>query len=359
MIIGVPKEIKEQEYRVAITPLAAAELVNAGHDVLIEKGAGLGSGFSDQDYLQRGARIVSVEEAWSSQLVVKVKEPLSCEYDYLKGQIIFTFLHLAGADRELTCRLIKSDTTAIAYETLLDKEGHLPILAPMSAIAGNMAALVGSYYLAKFNQGSGVQLGKVLGCPHGKVLVVGDGVVGCHAARTLNCMGAQVLLAGLSKKRVGKRQAGEMEGIKYIYSDTKAISLYCQEVDLVVGAVLSVGERAPYVITENMVKSMGKGSVVVDVSIDQGGCIETSKATTHNQPVYIKHDVIHYCVTNMPGAYPRSSTIALCDASLIYVKLLADNGVEYFMQQFPGAVNVYKAKIVNEKVAISLNMNDL
>lgn len=356
MIVGVPREIKVQEYRVAIIPLGVAELVSAGHKVLIEKGAGIGSGYSDCEYQQSGAKIVSVIEAWAAQLVIKVKEPLKSEYDYLQGQIIFTFLHLAGVEKELTKRLIESGTTAIAYETLDDRQGGLPILAPMSAIAGNMAALVGSYYLARFNQGNGVQLGKVLGKRHGKALVIGDGVVGFHAARTLNSMGANVFLAGLSKDKAGLQVSGELKGVEYLYSEESIIARHCVDADLVIGAVLKTGQKAPHVVTEAMVKSMGKGTVVVDVSIDQGGCIETSKATTHDNPVYIKHDVTHYCVTNMPGAYPRSSTIALCYSSLSYIRHLADQGINVFMQQEPGAVNIYKSQIVNEKVAQSLGM---
>ncbi|NOQ13296.1 MAG: alanine dehydrogenase [Methyloprofundus sp.] len=356
MIIGVPKEIKIQEYRVAIMPAGVLELVRAGHEVLVEKGAGLGSGFADQEYLQCGAEIVSAEQTWAAQLVIKVKEPLSSEYHYLQGQIIFTFLHLAGVEKELTYRLIKSGTTAIAYETLKDQQGGLPILAPMSAIAGNMAALVGSYYLAKFNQGNGMQLGMVLTKRHGKVLVIGDGVVGFHAARTLNSMGANVFLAGLCRDKVGQQLSGGLEGVEYLYTEEAIIARHCLDADLVIGAVLKTGQKAPHVVTEGMVKTMGKGTVVVDVSIDQGGCVETSKATTHDKPVYIKYGVTHYCVANMPGAYPRSSTIALCSVSLAYIQLLAEKGLDWFLQQDQGAVNVYKSKVVNEKVALSLKL---
>lgn len=356
MIIGVPKEIKLQEYRVALVPSGVAELVRVGHEVLIEAGAGLGSGYADSEYQQAGARIVSTGKAWAAQLVIKVKEPLSVEYDYLQGQIIFTFLHLAGVEKELTNRLIASGTTAIAYETLEGRRGDLPILAPMSAIAGNMAALVGAYYLASFNQGNGVQLGKVLGQRHGKALVVGDGVVGFHAARTLNGMGVNVFLAGLSKDKVGMQVSGELEGVDYLYSEEKTIAMHAFDVDLIVGAVLKAGQKAPHVVTEAMVETMGRGTVVVDVSVDQGGCIETSKATTHENPVFIKHGVTHYCVANMPGAYPRTSTIALCSVSLDYIQELADMGLTSFMMRYRGAVNIHNSKIVNEKVALSLSM---
>jgi alanine dehydrogenase len=358
MIIGVPKEIKAQEYRVAIIPAGVAELVKAGHTVLIERGAGVGSAHTDQEYEQSGAKIVATKEAWDTQLVVKVKEPLSSEYHYLQGQILFTFLHLAGVDKALTLRLLQSGTTAIAYETLEDEQGKLPLLAPMSAIAGNMAALVGTYYLAKFNHGNGTQLGKVMGSRHGKVLVIGDGVVGFHAARTLNAMGANVFQAGLSKAKVGMQKSGDLNGVEYFYSASSAIAKHCLGTDLVIGAVLNKGAKAPYVVTEKMLKSMSRGTVVVDVSIDQGGCIETSRATTHDNPVYMQHGVTHYCVTNMPGAYPRTSTIALCAETLGYIQLLADQGVSALCAQTNAAkaINIFKSKIANEQVATSLNM---
>jgi alanine dehydrogenase len=355
MIIGVPKEIKTQEYRVAIIPSGVAELVKAGHTVLVERGAGVGSDYSDQEYQQSGATTVSAREAWNTQLVVKVKEPLRSEYHYLQGQILFTFLHLAGVEKELTLNLLQSGTTAIAYETLEDAQGKLPLLAPMSAIAGNMAALVGAYYLAKFNHSNGTQLGKVMGHRHGKAVVIGDGVVGFHAARSLNAMGANVFQAGLSK---GIQESRDLQDVGYFYSTATAIAKNCLDADLVIGAVLNKGAKAPYVVTEEMIKAMRKGTVVVDVSIDQGGCIETSRATTHDNPVFKQHDVTHYCVTNMPGAYPRTSTIALCSETLKYIKLLADQGVSGLCAQANAcnAINIYQSKIANEQVAASLNM---
>lgn len=358
MIIGVPKEKKIQEQRVAIIPSGVVELCRAGHEILVERGAGAGSGYSDLDYEQSGARIVSAKQAWSSELVVKVKEPISSEYHYLQGQIIFTFLHLAGVDKELTRRLLASATTAIAYETLEDDQGKLPLLAPMSAIAGNMAALVGAYYLASFNHGNGMQLGRVLGNRHGSALIIGDGVVGFHAARTLNSMGASVFQAGLTKEKVGVLVHGELQGIEYFYSEHNEISKKCLEVDLVIGAVLNKGAKAPYVVTEEMIKSMVKGTVAVDVSIDQGGCIETSRATTHDRPVFTKHGVTHYCVTNMPGAYPRTSTIALCAETLQYIKLIADESIAglFTQQGLSKAINTYQSKITNQQVASSLDM---
>lgn len=356
MIIGIPKEVKRQEYRVAIVPAGVAELVAAGHEVVIEAGAGVGSGFFDYEYRQNGARIVSTDDAWEVELVIKVKEPVRSEYGYLQGQILFTFLHLAGVETELTLRLLESATTAIAYETLEDVEGNLPILAPMSAIAGNLAALMGCYYLAKDKQGKGIQLGKVLGKRNGKVLIIGDGVVGYHAARTLNSIGAKVFLAGRDRSKIQDELAGELESVEYFYSDESVIAEHCLNSDLIIGAVLNAGRKAPHVVTEAMVKSMPKGTVVVDVSIDQGGCIETSHATSHDAPVFIKHDVIHYCVANMPGAYPRTATIALCAESLVFIRLLADTGLEEFMRQAKGATNIYRSKIINQQVAMSLKM---
>ncbi|BCG62468.1 MAG: alanine dehydrogenase [Methyloprofundus sp.] len=356
MIIGVPKEIKNHEYRVGMIPEGAARLVRAGHRVVVEVGAGIGSGFIDTEYQQAGAVMVSAQKAWEAQLVVKVKEPLTVEFDYLQGQMLFTFLHLAGVGEELTDRLVSSGTTAIAYETLEDNDGRLPILAPMSAIAGNMAALMGQYYLAKFNQGSGVQLGKVLGECHGKALVIGDGVVGFHAARTLNSMGANVVQVGLNQKLEGRLVGGDLNGVEYYYSTAEVVARLSQGVDLVVGAVLRKGRKSPYVLTKDMLSGMRKGSVVVDVSIDQGGCIEGSRPTTHDDPVYVDNGIIHYCVANMPGAYPRTATVALCMETIPYIVSLANCGVNAFfgIAGLAKAINIYDSRVVNEDVAASL-----
>lgn len=356
MIIGVPKEIKNHEYRVGLVPEGAENLVHLGHTVMIEKGAGVGSGFSDAEYLQAGAIIVSVQKVWAAQLVVKVKEPITAEFDYLQGQILFTFLHLAGVSVELTRRLISSGTTAIAYETLEDESGRLPILAPMSAIAGNMAALVGAYYLTKFNQGEGVQLGKILGHRHGNALVLGDGVVGFHAARTLNAVGTNVMQVGLNQQLVGRLGGDDLNGVRYYYSTADLVAQLCRDADLVVGAVLLKGRKAPYVLSKAMLQNMKKGAVVVDVSIDQGGCIEGSRPTTHESPVYLDNGIIHYCVTNMPGAYPRTATIALCMQTLPYIIKLADGGVDAFLNitRLAKAVNVYHSEVLNRDVAMSL-----
>ncbi|MCK9394170.1 MAG: alanine dehydrogenase [Methylobacter sp.] len=360
MKIGIPKEIKDQEGRVAITPDGAQHLIQKGHQVLIEIDAGLGSGFSNEQYQQAGAQLVSAATAWAVDLVVKVKEPLESEYPYLDKQIVFTFFHLAGVAPSLTQELLKKGTTAIAYETLEDEQGRLPLLAPMSAVAGNMASLMGSYYLAKFNQGRGVQLGKVLGKRHGKVVIIGDGVVGQHAAQVASGMGAEVFVAGIDQAYMQKIKTELLPDVEFFLSSPETIAEHIKDADLVVGAVLVHGAKAPKIISEDMIKSMAKGTVVVDVSIDQGGCIATSKPTSHTNPVFIKHDVIHYCVTNMPGAYPRTSTIALSDATLPYVLKIADAGKEALMadKTLAKAINTCDGKITCKAVAEGLDMLD-
>jgi alanine dehydrogenase len=328
MQIGLPKEIKDQEGRVALTPSAVRRLVAAGHSVRVETGAGSGSGFHDQDYAAAGARLVSADEAWRSELVVKVKEPLASEYRHLGRQMLFTFLHLSGVPRALTETLLERGTTGLAYETLEDRQGRLPLLAPMSAVAGNMAALVGAYYLGRSHGGKGVQLGRVLGTRHGRVLVIGDGVVAHHAARGAHGLGATVVMAGLDPAK-GERYRAELgEGFRFIVSSPEAIERELPDADLVVGAVLRHGARADYVVTREQVKRLQPGSVVVDVSIDQGGCIETSRPTSHSHPIFVEHDVIHYGVTNMPGAYPRTATVALSEAVLPYALRLANEGLD-------------------------------
>ncbi|WP_442497665.1 alanine dehydrogenase [Methylobacter sp. sgz302048] len=360
MKIGIPKEIKEKESRVAITPEAAKHLIQKGHCVLVEVDAGLGAGFSNAQYEQAGVQLVSTATAWAADMVVKVKEPLEPEYQYLDRQIVFTFFHLAGVSPALTLELLKKGTTAIAYETLEDEQGRLPILAPMSAVAGNMATLMGSYYLAKFNQGKGIQLGKVLGRRHGKVVIVGDGVVGQHAAQVACAMGADVFVAGIELAMMQKLKETVLPEVNFFLSNKENIEKHIIDADLVVGAVLCRGAKAPKIISENMIKSMAEGTVVVDVSIDQGGCIETSRPTTHSDPVFIKHGVIHYCVTNMPGAYPRTSTIALVDATLPYIAKIADAELSSlkFDRELAKAINVFDGKITCKAVAEGLGMMD-
>lgn len=358
MIVGVVKEIKDKENRVALTPDAAHKLTVAGHTVRVEGGAGDGSGFADSLYRQAGAILVSAADAWQSDLVLKVKEPLPVEYAFLRGQILFTYLHLAGVDRQLTEALLDSGTTAIAYETVEDEAGKLPLLAPMSAVAGNMAVTVGSYYLARPNGGRGVQLGRVLGEKNGLVLVVGDGVVGRHAAGVAAAMGAQVLVAGRHPERQEELRQQVAPSLCYIPSTEDSIAAHLAQTDLLVGAVLHPGARAPHVVTEKMVGSMPEGSVIVDVSIDQGGCVETSRPTSHSNPVYVKHGVIHYCVTNMPGAYPRTSTVSLVAATLPYVLQLANESVAGLAGQhgFRAGVNTHKGFVTYRPVAEALGI---
>lgn len=360
MIIGVPKETKNQEGRIAITPDGARRLIQQGHQVLVEVDAGLNSGFSNGQYQQAGAQLVSTAAAWAVDLVVKVKEPLESEYQYLDQQIIFTYFHLAGVTPSLTHELLKKGTTAVAYETLEDQQGRLPLLAPMSAVAGNMATLMGAYYLAEFNQGRGVQLGKVLGKRHGKVVVIGDGVVGQHAAQVAVGMGAEVFVAGIDVAHMRTIKNTLLPEVEFFLSSPENIAKQVKDADVVVGAVLIHGAKAPKIITEDMIKSMPKGSVVVDVSIDQGGCIETSKPTSHTHPIFINHGVIHYCVTNMPGAYPRTSTIALSDATLPYVLKIADAGKASLLADntLVKAINTCNGKITCKAVAEALDMLD-
>ena len=360
MRIGVVKEIKDKENRVALTPAGAKALCGHGHEVLIQKGAGTGSCFTDAEYLQAGARIVSLEEAWQTELVLKVKEPIGPEFPYLGKQILFTYLHLAGVARELTEALLAGSTTAIAYETVEDSNGKLPLLAPMSAVAGNMAVTMGSYYLTRFNGGKGVQLGAVLGQRSGKVVILGDGIVGQHAAHVANGMGANVFIAGRHPARTEELQQTIGSELHFFLSEPELVARHLLDADLVVGAVLLPGAKAPHLVTAEMVKRMQPGSVIVDVSIDQGGCVETSRPTSHSEPVYEKHSIIHYCVTNMPGAYPCTSTQALTAATLPYVIKLADKGLDALREDagFRRGLNTFQGYITLKEIAEALDMKE-
>ncbi len=361
MKIGVPKEIKDKEARVAITPYGVDILVQSGNIVVVEVNAGIESGFTNEQYQKVGAILATTAEAWNVDLVVKVKEPQQSEYQYLEKQIVFTFFHLAGVDKNLTKELVKKGTTAIAYESLEDENGRLPLLQPMSAIAGNMSVLMGAYYLASFNQGNGMQLGTVLNKVYGKVVIIGDGVVGQHAAKVASAMGANVSIAGLDEARWNKLNSKLLPAVKFFKSNKENISEQILTADLIIGAVLCRGATAPKIISEKMLKTMQSGSVIVDVSIDQGGCFETSKPTTHSDPVFLKHGVIHYCVSNMPGAYPKASTIALTDVTIKYILDIAENSLSGFMSdkgKIKG-INVFQGKIVAEKVAKDLDLLDL
>jgi alanine dehydrogenase len=333
-------------------------LHEAGHKVLVQAGAGLGSGFSDAQYREAGAHIVTVEQAWNADLILKVKEPLAAEYGYLQKQIVFTYFHLAGAPKTLTDTLLRQKTTAVAYETVEDMQGRLPLLAPMSAIAGNMAISIGSYYLAKFNHGKGVQLGTVLGTRYGKVVIIGDGVVGQHAAKTADGMGAQVFVGGIDSGRETQLKRDISPALVFFESTADSLPQYIEDADLVVGAVLLHAAKAPHVVTEEMVQRMQPGSVIVDVSIDQGGCVATSRPTSHSAPVFEKHGVIHYCVPNMPGAYPVTSTMALTAATLPYVLKLAQQGLDALRADpgFGKGVNTYQGFVTSKPIAEALGL---
>jgi alanine dehydrogenase len=356
--IGVPRERKDGENRVALTPAGTRSLVAAGHEVLVERDAGVGAGFADTDYQAAGARLTDAAGAWAGDLVVKVKEPLEAEYAWLRGQILFTYLHLAGVPRALTEALLTSATTAIAYETVEDDAGRLPLLAPMSAIAGTMAPIVGAFHLARYNGGRGSLLGRVLGQRYGEVTIVGDGVVGEHAAAVASAMGARVCVFGLSEARGAALRAAIGHDLEYMISTPEAVGARVTNSDLVIGAVLIEGARAPRVVSEEMVRSMPSGAVIVDVSIDQGGCVATSRPTSHSKPTFVVHGVVHYCVTNMPGAYPRTATLALTEATLPYLRQLADDGIAAVGKR-PGlahGVNTHAGYVTCQPVADALDL---
>jgi alanine dehydrogenase len=328
MRIGVPKEIKNWEFRVAITPAGVQSLVTAGHEVIIQKDAGIGSGFSDAEYISAGARVGTVEDAWAADMVLKVKEPVKEEYQYFrKDLLLFTYLHLA-ADRPLTDALVQSGMTAVAYETVQLENGALPLLAPMSEVAGRMSVQVGVHCLEKPQGGSGVLLGGVPGVPPARVAIVGGGMVGTQAAKMALGLGADVTIIDVNIQRL--RQLDDQFGgrVKTLMSNAFNIGQAVRDADLVIGAVLIPGNRAPKLVTRDMVAQMKPGSVVVDVAVDQGGCVETAdRATTHDDPTYTVDGVVHYSVANMPGAVPRTSTLALTNVTMPYVLKLASRGL--------------------------------
>ncbi|MAZ88294.1 MAG: alanine dehydrogenase [Cellvibrionaceae bacterium] len=361
MLIGVPKEIKNHEYRIGLTPASARELVGRGHQVMIETQGGAEIGFEDQAYLDAGASIVATaEEIFAkADMIVKVKEPQPHECRQLRaGQILFTYLHLA-ADSLQAQLLAESGATCIAYETVTDARGALPLLAPMSEVAGRLSVQAGAYHLQKAQGGMGALLGGVPGVAPAKVVVIGGGVVGTQAASMAIGLGADVTILDRSLPRLRQLDVEFSGRVKCVYSSIDAIEQHALEADLVVGAVLIPGAAAPKLLTQELIARMKKGAVVVDVAIDQGGCFETSKATTHQDPTYVVEEVIHYCVANMPGAVARTSTMALNNATLPFVLALADKGAEQAMQAdehlFAG-LNVYQGQITCEAVAKALDM---
>ena len=356
MIVGVPREIKSHEYRVGLLPVGARLLSAEDHQVLIEKGAGLGSGFADADYASAGATVVeTADEVYArADLIVKVKEPQPAEIAHLRrGQTVFTYFHFA-ASRELTEGCLKSGCVAIAYETLADRHGRLPLLTPMSEVAGKMSIQEGAKYLERPMMGRGILLGGVTGVEPANVLVLGGGVVGTNAARVAAGLGANVVVMDINLDRLRYLDEIMPPNATMIYSDPFAVARYAANADLVIGAVLIPGAKAPRLLDRAMVAAMKNGSVIVDVSIDQGGCFETSRPTTHGSPTYIVDGVVHYCVTNMPGAVGRTSSQALTNATLPYVRELARLGWQPFAAIDAGrsaAINLADGKIVNAAVA--------
>jgi alanine dehydrogenase len=355
MRIGVAKEIKVDEYRVALTPAGARELVQRGHDVLVESGAGLGSQFPDEQYTAVGARIGPVEDVWSeSDLLLKVKEPIAEEYPRLReGLVLFTYLHIA-ADEPLTRALVDSGITAVAYETVETDERQLPLLAPMSEVAGRLAAQAGAYFLEKPLGGRGLLLGGVAGVAPGRVVIIGGGIVGYNAAVIAIGLGAQVVILERSIDRMRHLEEILSGRVTLLMSNSLQIEESVAEADVVIGAVLIPGALAPKLVTREMVRGMRQGAVLADVAIDQGGCAETSRPTTHTDPVYEVEGVTHYCVANMPGAVPITSTKALTNATLPYVEAVATQGLPEAVARdraLARGVNVFEGKVTYEAVA--------
>lgn len=328
MLVGVPKEIKTREYRVGMTPAGVRALVGHGHKVLVETGAGEGSGISDDAYQRAGAVIVrSAAEAWGAEMVVKVKEPLPSEYGYFRpGLLLYTYLHLA-AEPELTKALVTQGVTGVAYETIQLEDGSLPLLRPMSEVAGRMATQVGASCLEKERGGKGVLLGGVPGTRRGRVVILGGGVVGKNAATIAVGMGAQVTVLDVRGETLSHLEDVFGGAVETLYSNAENIEAACERADLVIGAVLVPGARAPQLVTEQLIRRMEKGTVVVDVAVDQGGCIATCRPTTHDDPTYEVHGVVHYCVANMPGAVSQTSTWALTNTTIGYAVAIADRGI--------------------------------
>jgi len=363
LIIGVPKEIKANENRIAMTPSGVDALKNAGHQVLIETNAGLGSDFSNEEYIKAGAVIIDTpaELFAKADMIVKVKEPLPSEYGLFKeGQILYTYLHLSGVDPELTNVLVRKNVTGIAYETVQFSNGELPLLTPMSEVAGRMATQVGIHFLEKTHGGRGVLLGGVPGTPPAEVVVVGGGIVGTNAAKMAYGLGARVTILDVNPNRMRYLDDIFQGNITTLMSNPLNITECCRKADLLIGAVLIPGARAPRLVTEDMVKQMKKGSVIVDVAIDQGGSVETiDRVTTHMEPTYVRHGVVHYSVANMPGAVPRTSTIALTNVTLKYALDLANKGAEQAIKDDAAlamGVNTYKGQVTYEAVAQDLGL---
>ena len=361
MRIGVPREIKVHEYRVGLTPASVRELVESGHEVLVQTGAAAGIGFADADYERVGAKIVATaEEVFArAEMIVKVKEPQPTECAMLrKGQVLYTYLHLAPDPRQ-TEALIKSGATCIAYETVTAPDGSLPLLTPMSEVAGRMSVQVGAYFLQKANGGRGILLGGVPGVAPAKVVILGGGVSGTHAAEMAVGLRADVTVVDRSVKRLRELSALFGPSLRTEYSTQEHVDALVHDADLVIGAVLIAGAAAPKLVTRDMVRRMKAGAVLVDISIDQGGCFETSRPTTHAEPTFVVDDVVHYCVANMPGAVPRTSTFALNNVTLPLARKLADHGWKAALKADPhlaNGLNVHEGHVTNEAVARDLGL---
>lgn len=356
MIIGIPKEIKIGENRVGMTPAGVNALRRAGHEILVEKGAGKGSGFLNEEYKRAKAEIVSQQEVWKADLIVKIKEPLENEYQFFRSHLLlFTYLHLAHPRlKELTLELAKKKVTAIAYETVQLKDGTLPLLKPMSEVAGKMAPQIAAYFLQKPQGGKGKLLGKVSGVEPCNVVIIGAGTVGKNATEMALEMGAKVTVLDINIEKLKGLEKIFNGNLKTLISNPKNIKKVLRKADILIGAALVPGAKAPKIVTREMIKEMQPESVIVDVAIDQGGCIETSRPTSHENPVFIEEGVIHYCVTNMPGAVPRTSTISLTNTTLPYVLKLANLGFIKAIKKdsaLARGVNVYEGFITFEAVA--------
>jgi len=361
VIIGVPKEIKRDEYRVAMLPVGVEELSRAGHSVMVEQGAGLGSGLTDEDYESAGARMVGdPEELFAeAQMIVKVKEPLADEWPRLRsGQIVFTYFHFA-ADRKLTEAVLQSGATAVAYETLRDDQGRLPLLTPMSEVAGRMSIQEGAKYLERPQMGRGILLGGVPGVAPANIAVLGGGVVGANAAKVAAGFGANIGLLDVNMDRLRYLDDVMPPNVDCLFSDRHTVREQLRRADLVIGAVLIPGAKAPRLIEAEDLKLMKPGSVIIDVAIDQGGCVATSRPTTHSEPVYMVDQVLHYCVTNMPGAVGRTSTYALCNVTLPWVLRIAERGIlgaAESLRPVRQAINTFAGKITYRAVADAFQM---
>lgn len=361
MKIGLPKEIKDNEYRVGLTPAGVHALVGAGHEVFVQKTAGEGSGFSDEQYKGAGATLVeTADDAWGEgDMVVKVKEPIAPEYGRMReNQLLFTYLHLAP-EFELTKQMMERKVTGVAYETITDVHGKLPLLTPMSEVAGRMSVQVGATYLEKMNGGRGILLGGVPGVPAANVVIIGGGVVGTEAAKMAVGLGAKVTIIDRNLDRLRQLDDIFLSKVQTLASSRYQIEEAISHADLVIGAVLVVGAAAPKLVTRDMLHLIPHGAVLVDVAVDQGGCFETTHATTHSNPTYYEEGVLHYCVANMPGAVPRTSTFALTNATLPYALSLANKGFEQAIKADKGlqeGVNTYAGKLTYDAVAESQNL---